>query len=167
MTKIIEKKKVNITANKPIPLYGVPLRGTINNAVIPTSDILKIICQKGIVDEVLEDGTLVRLTTINYNKDNSHKSKIYLKQQEEAKKKAAEEQARLLKEAEEKAAAEAKAAEEARVREEAAKKAREEALKKQEEEKAKREALVAAKRAAIEEAKAKQKAEKEVVEEQK
>ena len=153
----INKKKVNITTVRPIRVFSVPIRGTVSNVELSTEDILKVICQKGIVDEILSDGTIVRLGLNNYAKDNSHLSKTYAKQMEEKKKREEEEAKRLLKEAEEKAKAEALAKEEARIKEEAERKVREEAAKKQAEEKAKRDAIIAEKRAAIERAKQKQK----------
>lgn len=153
-------KTVNITATRPILSFHVPIRGTISNVKLSTEDILKVICQKGIVDEILEDGTIIRLSMSNYAKDNSHLSKTYAKKMKEQKEREAEEAARLLKEAEEKARAEEAAREEERIRKEAERKAMEEAVKameevarKQAEEKAKRDAIIAEKRAAIERAK--------------
>lgn len=146
-------KTVNITATRPILSFHVPIRGTISNVKLSTEDILKVICQKGIVDEILEDGTIIRLSMSNYAKDNYHLSKTYAKKMKEQKEREAEEAARLLKEAEEKARAEEAAREEERIRKEAERKAMEEAARKQAEEKAKRDAIIAEKRAAIERAK--------------
>jgi len=70
MKKVI-KKRVNVTASAPIRVLSIPIRGTSKGLLLSTEDIVKIICQKAVVDEVLEDGTLVRLDLSNYNKDNS------------------------------------------------------------------------------------------------
>lgn len=160
-------KKVNIVANRPIFVSRIPIRGTIRNTVLDIETILKIICQKGIIDEVLEDGTLVRLDLTNYNKDNSHRSKTAIKQAAEKAKKEAEEAAELIRKAKEaEELAKQKAKEEALLKQ-AEERARLEAEKKAAEEQARREAAVAEKRAAIERAKAEKAAKKAEQEQQK
>lgn len=65
-------KKVNVTARTPVivPSVAVPLRGTVRNIVLSEQDIFKCITQKAIVDEILSNGSLVRLSLSNYNKVN-------------------------------------------------------------------------------------------------
>ena len=65
-------KKVNVTARTPVivPSVSVPLRGTVRNIVLSEQDIFKCITQKAIVDEILSNGSLVRLSLSNYNKVN-------------------------------------------------------------------------------------------------
>lgn|SRR5574344_1581970 len=148
-------KKVNIYSSRPITVLAVPIRGNINAAVLDVEQIRKIICANGIVDEILEDGSLVRLNFTNYNKDNSSESvkakAAAIKKAEaaaaEAKRLVEEAAAKAKKEAQEKLLAKEKASKEAAIAN-----AKEEA-KLEAERKSK---LIAEKRAAIETAKAKQ-----------
>lgn len=159
MTKVATKK-VNIIANKPVMLTYVPFRGTLHNKEVKVEDIFKAICQKAIVEEILEDGTVIRLGTHNYNLDNSHRSKKAMALAEAREKAKQEEAAALVKKAAEEAAAKAKAEEEEKQRKALEEQARIEAANKQAEEAAKREALVAERRAAIEKAKLRKQQEK-------
>lgn len=63
-------KIVNIYSKVPIRALDVSIRGNIKGLELSDADIFKCICQKGIVDEVLSDGSLIRLDLSNYNKDN-------------------------------------------------------------------------------------------------
>lgn len=65
-------KKVNVAARTPVIVSSlpVPIRGTVRNIVLSEQDIFKCITQKAIVDEVLSNGSLVRLSLSNYNKVN-------------------------------------------------------------------------------------------------
>jgi type IV secretory pathway VirB10-like protein len=97
------KKTVDIIARLPIvPEKGLPIRGVCNGIVMETDTILKAICSKATVHEILEDGTRLLLDLANYNKDNNAAIKAA---SEEAAQKAAEAEAS-------KKAAEQKAAQE-------------------------------------------------------
>lgn len=142
-------KKVNIYANRPITVLSVPIRGNIFGANLTEKQLLAVICAHGIVDEVLEDGSTVRLDMANYNKDNSSESvKAKAAAEKKIKEAAAKAQAlveaaaaKAKKEAQEKLLAIEKAKKEAEV------KAAQEIAAKEAEAKAK---IVALKRAAIE-----------------
>ena len=66
----MKTKKVNIYTNRLITALSVPIRGNVNAATLTTQQIFNCLCQKAIVDEILEDGTLVRLDMANYDKEN-------------------------------------------------------------------------------------------------
>ena len=68
-------KKVNIYPKNPITSVNPTIRTTTLRVTKPVEDIRKCIIARAIVDEVLEDGSIVRLTLSNYDKDNS-KTKI-------------------------------------------------------------------------------------------
>ena len=63
-------KLVNI--NAPIAIRNIkpPIYGVCNNVVMTTGDILKCLCKRAIIDEILPDGSTVRLTMKNYYTDN-------------------------------------------------------------------------------------------------
>jgi len=68
-------KKVNIYPKYPVTSVSPAIR-TVTLAVTKTiEDIRKCIIARAIVDEVLSDGTTVRLTMSNFNKNND-KSKV-------------------------------------------------------------------------------------------
>lgn len=65
-------KIVNVKPVLPIMALRTPIMGEVLNCKLSDGDILQCIYSRAFVDEVLEDGTLVRLNLSNYNKDNSH-----------------------------------------------------------------------------------------------
>lgn len=62
-------KTVNIKANIPIKNVTPPIYGVREGIKMTPSDILKCLCKRAIVDEVLSDGSTVRLTTKNFHED--------------------------------------------------------------------------------------------------
>lgn len=69
------KKKVDITPTLPIFQLRVPVVGPVMNYEMAIGDIGVCIYARALVDEILEDGTKVRLNLQNYDKDNSHLAK--------------------------------------------------------------------------------------------
>lgn len=67
----ITKKKVNINAIVPIRDVEPPIYGTLNNIEMSTGTILRCLCKRAIIHEVLPDGTLYRLNMSNYYTDNT------------------------------------------------------------------------------------------------
>lgn len=67
-------KKVNIRASVPIKDFKPPIYGTCNGIEMSTGDILKCLCKHAIVEEVLPDGSTVRLDMKNYYTDNAPKT---------------------------------------------------------------------------------------------
>ena len=65
-------KTVNVRPVIPIMALRTPIMGEVVNCKMSDGDILQCIYSRAFVDEILEDGTLVRLNLTNYNKDNSH-----------------------------------------------------------------------------------------------
>lgn len=63
-------KRVNITTTIPVRTVTPPLSGTYKDIIMSTGDILKCISRRAIVDEILPNGTTVRLTMRNYYTDN-------------------------------------------------------------------------------------------------
>lgn len=63
-------KRVNINAPVAIRTITPPIYGTCKNIIMSTGDILKCLCKRAIVDEILPDGSTVRLTMKNYYTDN-------------------------------------------------------------------------------------------------
>lgn len=68
------KKIVNIKPTLPIYTLRTPITGPVFNCEMSDGDILNCICARALVDEVLCDGTTIRLNLTNYNKDNEPKS---------------------------------------------------------------------------------------------
>lgn len=68
----IMRKKVNIKTTVALRNFTPPLYGTYNGVYLTSGEILSCLCKRAIVDEVLDDGTLVRLNMSNYYTDNSH-----------------------------------------------------------------------------------------------
>lgn len=66
-------KVVNIYPKTPIVTVNPPIRATVNKVTKTTSDIYKCIIARAIVEEVLSDGSTIRLTFMNYDKDNEPK----------------------------------------------------------------------------------------------
>ena len=67
-------KKVNIRASVPIKDFRPPIYGTCNGIEMTTGEILKCLCKRAIVDEVLPDGSTIRLDLKNYYTDNTPKT---------------------------------------------------------------------------------------------
>lgn len=63
-------KRVNINAPVAIRTITPPIYGRVSNIVMTTGDILKCLCKRAVVDEILPDGSTVRLTMKNYYTDN-------------------------------------------------------------------------------------------------
>ena len=69
-------KRVNIKAQVAIKTVTPPIYGTLSNVRMTTSDILKCLCKRAIVEEILSDGRVIRLGMKNYYIDNEA---IYVK----------------------------------------------------------------------------------------
>lgn len=63
-------KTVNIKADIPIREFRPPIHGTCNGVSMSTGMILRCLCKRAIIDEVLPDGSTVRLNMNNYHLDN-------------------------------------------------------------------------------------------------
>lgn len=63
-------KRVNVQARVAVRNTNPPVYGRHENIVMTTSDILKCLCRRAIVDEIMPDGSLVRLNMKNYYLDN-------------------------------------------------------------------------------------------------
>lgn len=64
-------KTVNVNATIPIRNITPPMYGKYTNIRMTVSDILKCLCRRAIVEEVLSDGTTVRLNMKNFRDDHS------------------------------------------------------------------------------------------------
>ena len=62
-------KTVNIKADIPIKNITPPIYGIKTNIKMNLSDILKCLCRRAIIEEVLSDGSTVRLTQKNFRED--------------------------------------------------------------------------------------------------
>ena len=68
-------KNVNISVSgRPITALRVPIRGDIKNVRLSVNEIRDVILQHGIVDEILPDGSLVRLNLMNYAKTDAYEN---------------------------------------------------------------------------------------------
>lgn len=63
-------KRVNINAPIAIRNVNPPMYGVCKNVIMSTGDILKCLCKRAIIDEILPDGSTVRLNMRNYHLDN-------------------------------------------------------------------------------------------------
>ena len=63
-------KRVNINAPVAIKTITPPIYGTCKNVIMTTGDILKCLCRRAIVEEILPDGSTIRLNMRNYYTDN-------------------------------------------------------------------------------------------------
>ena len=63
-------KRVNVRANVAIRNINPPIYGTCNNIIMTTGDILKCLCRRAQVEEILPDGRTVKLNMSNYFTDN-------------------------------------------------------------------------------------------------
>jgi ribosomal protein L14E/L6E/L27E len=132
-------KKVNIIPSRPITSVNPPIRSAVRRVYKTLDEIRQCMISRAVVQEILEDGSVLVLDFSNYASDN----RLSTKQAaiDAAKKKAEEQRAAAIEETKKKAAEEAakkKAAEEQRAAaerkaiEETKKKAAEEAAKKKE-----------------------------------
>ena len=62
-------KIVNVRATVPVRTINPPIYGNVSKVEMSTGDILKCLCFRATVDEVLPDGSTVRLTMKNYAVD--------------------------------------------------------------------------------------------------
>ena len=62
-------KTVNIKANIPVRDVTPPVYGVREGIKMTASDILKCLCKRAIVDQVMSDGSTVRLSTKNFRED--------------------------------------------------------------------------------------------------
>ena len=63
-------KRVNIRTTVAVKTVNPPISGTYKNVIMSTSDILKCLCRRAYVEEILPDGTTVKLNMNNYYLDN-------------------------------------------------------------------------------------------------
>ena len=82
------KKKVNIQSQYPLYVFTPPLTGVINGAELTCPEIYNCLGQGATINEVLSDGSEIRLTYQNYNKVNLPEPKV---EKEETKVKLADE----------------------------------------------------------------------------
>lgn len=66
-------KKVNVVARIPVRNVYPPLHGEYKGISMSPSNILKCILGRATVDEILSDGSTLRLNARNYNTDNTPK----------------------------------------------------------------------------------------------
>lgn len=69
-------KKVNVIAQIPVRNVYPPIYGTYRGIMMSPANILKCLMHKAIVEEVLSDGSVVKLTTKNYNTINTPEVKV-------------------------------------------------------------------------------------------
>ena len=63
-------KLVNVRATTAVRNIDPPIYGTVKNIIMTTGDILKCLCKRAQVEEILPDGTTVKLNMKNYFTDN-------------------------------------------------------------------------------------------------
>lgn len=66
----MEPKIVNIEARTPIRSIGPVIYGKVINKKMDVGEILQCMCHRAIIDEVMPDGSTIRLTMKNYHIDN-------------------------------------------------------------------------------------------------
>lgn len=62
-------KIVNVNAPIPVKTTTPPIHGSLKNVKMTYSDILKCLCRRATIHQVLSDGSLVQLTTKNFRYD--------------------------------------------------------------------------------------------------
>ncbi len=67
---MVMTKRVNIRTTMAVRNINPPICGTCSNVIMSTGDILKCLCRRAFVEEILPDGTTVRLNMKNYYTDN-------------------------------------------------------------------------------------------------
>ena len=75
-------KRVNIVAHVAIRNITPPIYGTLKDVVMTTGDILKCLSKRAKVEEILPDGSTIRLNFSNYYTDNG--AGLYVKKEEKA-----------------------------------------------------------------------------------
>lgn len=63
-------KRVNVTTVVAVRTTNPPICGTLQNIEMTTGDILKCLCKRAKVEEILSDGSTIRLNMKNYYTDN-------------------------------------------------------------------------------------------------
>ena len=63
-------KRVNIQTVTAVRTITPPISGSYRNVIMSTGDILKCLCRRAKVEEILPDGTTVKLNMSNYYLDN-------------------------------------------------------------------------------------------------
>ena len=63
-------KRVNVRATVAVRNTNPPIYGTYKNIIMSTGDILKCLTKRSVVEEILPDGSLIRLNFKNYYTDN-------------------------------------------------------------------------------------------------
>ena len=63
-------KRVNVRATVAVRNINPPIYGTYKNIIMTTGDILKCLTKRATVDEILPDGSTIRLNYKNYYTDN-------------------------------------------------------------------------------------------------
>lgn len=63
-------KRVNIKTTIPVRNITPPLSGTCKDIIMTTGDILKCLCKRAVVEEILPDGSTIKLNMHNYYTDN-------------------------------------------------------------------------------------------------
>lgn len=63
-------KRVNVYAQVAVRNVTPPIHGTCKDIVMTTGDILKCLCKRARVEEIMPDGKIVRLNMSNYYTDN-------------------------------------------------------------------------------------------------
>lgn len=76
----VTKKKVNVYPTTPIFGMGMNISRNVMGIELSVGDIQRIICAKAQVEEILKDGSTVRLSLSNYNTNNEPKVKEEEKQ---------------------------------------------------------------------------------------
>lgn len=69
-------KVVNIYPSCPILSTNPPIRSVMNKVLKPVEDIRKCIIARAIVEEILNNGDIIRLDLFNYDKDNNPKEEV-------------------------------------------------------------------------------------------
>lgn len=64
-------KRVNVTTVVAVRTTNPPICGTLKNIEMTTGDILKCLCKRAFVEEILPDGSTIRLNMKNYYTDNT------------------------------------------------------------------------------------------------
>ena len=63
-------KRVNVYAQVAVRNVTPPIHGTCKDIIMTTGDILKCLCKRARVEEIMPDGKIVRLNMRNYYTDN-------------------------------------------------------------------------------------------------
>ena len=63
-------KRVNVVTRVAVRNVNPPISGSYKNIIMSTSDILKLLSKRAMVEEILPDGSTVKLTMRNYYTDN-------------------------------------------------------------------------------------------------